>query len=320
MWTNRFYKHVICITFLLFSSLAESKKSEKRVQLDGLAINYQFMDDASANLETELNALITRAFAIYTELFNGLPRDKQGKEYSEFTLHVKQGTNMGGEADPGIIMLTWNNKQLFGLASWQTLLLHELFHLWSAESFRYEDGREHWFNEGFAEYYAYKTAVQLGLISERDMLSFAAIPIGHYFSSLGLRNISMRNAGKHNKTKFENYFLVYHGGWVVAMVLDHDIRKRTNDKANLDDLMRWMYTNFPREKSLYNIGDIIAGLNQLTKFDYHDFFELYVDGTEPLPLTKHLPISDALWAFEFKKRERAKFNRLYRTLGFEVVH
>ena len=174
----------------------------------------------------------------------------------------------------------------FGFGSWQTLLLHELFHLWSAESFRYKDGREHWFNEGVTEYYAFKAAVQLGLVSAEDMLSKAAFPIGYYSASEGIGKISMREAGKTNNTKFDNYFLVYHGGWVVAMIIDREIRERTGGEKSLDDLMRWMYEHFPRHQKLYTFSDIINGLKTVTNSDYTDFLSRYVDGVERIPVSE----------------------------------
>ena len=130
----------------------------------------------------------------------------------------------------------------------------------------------------------------------------------------------MRKAGQNNKTKFQNYFLIYHGGWVVAMVLDHDIRKRTKEQACLDDLMRWMYLHFPRDKSLYQAKDILVGLASIVDYDYTPFYDKYINGKKTIPVSNYLPLSDALWAFEVKKHDQIKYRSLYNTLGFNVTH
>jgi predicted metalloprotease with PDZ domain len=304
--------------FIGLTTQVNASELNKTINLEHVTINYQFKDKRSLDIEPETTKLISDAFVLYSKFFGGLPRDKWGKTYSDFTVHLKYGKHLGGEADPKIIMMTWNEKKLFGFASWQTILLHELFHLWNAESFRYKDGREQWFNEGFTEYYTYKTAVQLGLISASDMLSTASKPIGLYSASSGLGKISMRAAGASNQTKFDNYFLVYHGGWVVAMVLDHDIRKRTKGSKgskSLDDLMRWLYGNFHRNKKLYSMNDLIQGLVDVTGVDYSHFFNAYIDGKMTIPVSDNLPLSDAIWAFEFEKQNCQNYRYVYETLG-----
>ncbi|MBD1584390.1 hypothetical protein HC733_19345 [Pseudoalteromonas sp. S16_S37] len=285
--------------------------------MEHVTIHYHFMDNASAKKELEINGLTNRAFAAYIKLFGGLPRDLKGKEYSEITIHVNKGKHLGGEADPKLIMLSWNEGKAFGFATWQTILLHELFHLWSGESIRYQDGQEHWFNEGFAEFYAYKSAVELDLIPSNEMLAMVSSVIGYYLSASRLGDISMREAGRTNKTKFDNYFLVYSGGWTVAMALDHDIRKRTNNNKSIDNLMQWLYSNFPRDKRRYTQKDIIEGIRLTTGLNYTQFIDSYVDGHAILPVSEYLPISDALWALTFNKSNKNDFRVLYDTLGIK---
>jgi hypothetical protein len=189
---------------LVTSLMAHSNEMHKQVTLENIVINYHFKDLKSLSKETEINELISKAFNSYTLMFNGLPRDPAGNSYFEISLHIKHGKYLGGEADPKFIEITWNDEIVFGFATWKTLLLHELFHLWNGESFRYQSGEEHWFNEGFTEYYTYKTALQLGLISSKDALSIAAKAVGFYSASKGLGTLSMREAGRSNKSKFDN--------------------------------------------------------------------------------------------------------------------
>ena len=315
---NIFLKIGLYSLLLIASLKAHSNEKYKHVVLKNITINYHFKDLKSLAKESEISQLVAKSFNSYTKMFRGLPRDTSGNTYSEISLHIKHGKYLGGEADPKFISITWNDEKQFGFATWQTILLHELFHLWNAESFRYQSGKEHWFNEGFTEYYTYKTAVQLGLISANDALTIAAKTIGFYSASKGLGTISMRDAGVSNDTKFNNYFLVYHGGWVVAFILDSDIRQRTNGEKSLDDLMRWMYSNYRRNKVLYNLEDLNKGLKRITNFNYIDFLESYVNGKATIPISDYFPLSDAFWAFEFKKTHRKEYSTLYKTLGINL--
>ncbi|NOU53049.1 hypothetical protein HG263_21335 [Pseudoalteromonas sp. JBTF-M23] len=306
-----------CIAIMLVSITSQAEEASKVATLENVTINYHFMDDESVEKKHEINDLTNQAFSAYTKLFGGLPRDEKGKEYSEITIHVNKGKYLGGEADPKLIMLSWREGKTFGFATWQTILLHELFHLWSGESIRYQDGREHWFNEGFSEFYAYKTAVELGLISSNEMLAVASSVIGYYLSASRLGELSMRDAGRTNKAKFDNYFLVYSGGWTMAMALDHDIRKRTNNNKSIDNLMPWLYSNFHRDKRRYTLQDINQGIRLNTELDYSKFLDSYVDGNAVLPISEYLPISDALWALTLHKKNKREFTELYETLGIK---
>jgi predicted metalloprotease with PDZ domain len=302
-----------------FTCIQANEVIEKNVELDNIKINYHFLDQASMDKEREISLLVSQAFSAYTKLFGGLPRDLSGIEYSELSIHVKQGKHLSGEADPKLIILTWSKGDMFGYGDWKTLLLHEIFHLWSAESIRYQDGREHWFNEGFTEYYAVKTAVQLGLISADKAISIAAYPIGYYSASKGLGSISMRSAGANNQTKFDNYFLIYHGGWVVAMILDQHIRSKTNGAKSLNDLMSFMYKNFPRNEKHYGLEDISLSLKEITGVDFSDFLNKYVDGVQTIPISEHLQISDVLWQYKYNKHNKSEYKYLYQTLGIQSV-
>lgn len=274
-------------------------------------LQFVFADKAAAPYEAEISQLVAKAYQQYQPLFQGYPRDLQGVPYRHLQLHVNTGDKPGGEADPAQVSLTISDKVLFGYASWRTLLLHEVFHLWNAESFRYASQQEQWFNEGMTDFYAYRTACRIGLISPQQALSIAALPLGYYSSTR--QQISMRAAA--DISKKEHYFLIYHGGWVVAMVLDFDIRQRSQGKHSLDDLMRWLYQHKPRQQQLYQLEDLVIGLKQSTGLDYQSFFNRHVQGTEKIPVAEYFDIGRAAWQLEFNESPSADAALLYQTLG-----
>jgi len=274
-------------------------------------LQFEFKDQAASQYQDEVKQLVEQAFQRYVPLFQGHPRDSDGNPYRQLTLKIKTADMPGGEADPGVVELSINPRQIFGYANWRTLLLHEVFHLWNAESFRYASQKEQWFNEGFTDFYAYKTAAQLGVLSPAQALANTALPLGYYQSAA--QPFSMRQAAEVSKT--DHYFLVYNGGWVTALVLDLDIRKRSQGAHSLDDLMRWMYQHKPRHQQLYQLADILTGLQQSTGLDYQDFFARYIDGKEKIPLAEYLDLGKAAWQLEFHQTPTDASKRLYQSIG-----
>lgn len=289
----------------------------KTVHADGVTLHYTLRDAQSLAKEPEITTVAVAGFNHFTALFGSLPRDAQGKPYRELNIRVRHGEHLRGEADPGLVMLTWSDTKLLGHMNWKTLLLHELFHLWSGESFRYRDQREQWFNEGVSEFYAWQAATRLGIVTPNEALSIAALPIGCYHGSSNLGRISLRQAARDDRAKRENYFLVYHGGWTAAMLLDHDIRTRSGGMRSLDDLMRWLHANYPAQERRYDMEALLLGLHNATGLDYRNAFHDYIDGTETLPTSRHLDVGAALWAWEFTTPERENYRTLYRTLGID---
>lgn len=280
-----------------------------------LKINYEFLDEESLKKEAEITAVITKTFTFYKNLFGGNPRDTLDVPYTDFTIKVHKTKDSGGEADSKSILFNWSENNTLGYGSWKTVLMHELFHLWNGETIRYKNGEEHWFNEGFSEFYTFQTATRFGIISPEEMLSISALSLGYYNGSKGLGNISMRDAGINDKTKFDNFFLVYHGGWTAAMVLDVDIRSKTNNEKSLDDLMKWLYENFLRTERLYNTNDIIEGIKVTTGIDYTTFFNDYIFNSKAIPVSEYYDPGKALWDFKWNKEERINHAYFYKSLG-----
>jgi predicted metalloprotease with PDZ domain len=74
--------------------------------------------------------------------------------------------------------------------------------------------------------------------------------------------------------------------------------------------MRWLYQHFPRQKKRYDLNDLIDGLKATTYIDYSDFISRYVDGKNRVPVSDHLPLSDAVWASEFRNKKQQQYRHL----------
>jgi predicted metalloprotease with PDZ domain len=228
-----------------------------------------------------------------TAVFKGPPRDPAGRPALTLTVNLSTAVAGEGDSDPGVLTVVAGEKPLFGFYSWQLMILHELVHLWSAETFRYRDDREQWFNEGVAEYYMLRTATRRGFVAPEAAPAIAAMAAGFYTSAPAAGRVSLREAGRTPANKREHYFLVYHGGWMAATLLDVDIRRRTQGMRSLDDLMRWLYLNRDAGGRRYGLDDLIRGLNAGTGIDYSAFIARYIDRADVLPLRAYLDFGSA---------------------------
>jgi len=113
---------------------------------------------------------------------------------------------------------------------WANQMAHELFHYWNSDLIRAKSRSERqWFSEGTAEYYANMTLVRQGIIPESIFLSKVEKILGLYQNYRGWRETETSILEAGNK-KGLHRFLVYNGGWAVAMALDVEIMENTNGK------------------------------------------------------------------------------------------
>jgi len=247
----------------------------------GIKVSVNFKAEKLAHNKQKLLALIDNAFVHYKELFGGPPKKLNGEPYDRLTINVYD--DLTYEADPEMLDIGIHNKQPFGFYRWELGVLHEMLHLWSGETFKYTDGHEQWFNEGVGDYLALRLGAKLGLIPQDKIISTFAIQISTYLAAKGVGEVSLRTAGSTDQLKRDHYFLVYHGGYVVGLVLDHQIRMRSKGKASLDDFMLNLYRTNSRSVP-YSMKTLIVSLRESTGIDFTTFFKRYVDGLEIIPV------------------------------------
>ncbi len=103
-------------------------------------------------------------------------------------------------------------------------LRHELFHLWMPNALNLS-GNYSWFYEGFAQYAALKTGVELNQITFSDFLD--TLTQAYNISSRRSTEISMLEASKMRWTGFGSS--VYAKGLLIAFLCDVDLIKNKND-------------------------------------------------------------------------------------------
>ena len=195
---------------------------------------------------------------------------------------------------------------------------HEFFHLWNVKRLRpaalgpFDYTRENysrslWFAEGITTYYGYLFLLQSGLWTREQFLNHLANEIYTLEREPGRKLMSAESSSfsawffdrspQMQETNFANTTISYYNkGALLGMLLDLEIRSRTQGHKSLLDVMRFMYHEFYQAPatSYYGPGrgfeekDVVEALNSITGSDFAPFFERYVSGTDALPYQETL--------------------------------
>ncbi len=169
---------------------------------------------------------------------------------------------------------------------WANQMSHELFHYWNSDLIRAESYAERqWFSEGTAEYYANLTMVRQGIVSKELFRNKMEKILALYQHQRGWKDkdTSLLKAGE---KKGRNRFLIYNGGWAIAMALDVTIMESTDGQKTLDDFMNAMFQK--HRSTPYTYADLVETASEVAGVDLSSFFAKYVEGTELLPLAEYL--------------------------------
>jgi predicted metalloprotease with PDZ domain len=169
--------------------------------------------------------------------------------------------------------------------------------------------RSLWFAEGITTYYGYFFLLQSGLWTRAQFLTHLANEIYTLEREPGTKLMSAESSSfsawffdrspQMQETNFANTTISYYNqGALLAMLLDLEIRSRTQGHKSLLDMMRFMYHEFYEAPgtSYYGPGrgfeekDVVEALNSITGSDFAPFFERYVSGTDALPYRETLAL------------------------------
>ncbi len=185
---------------------------------------------------------------------------------------------------------------------------HEFYHVWNIKRIKpkefmpYDYTKESYtpmlyVSEGFTSYYGDLTLVRSKLWSPRRYLNEISANItsmqnqyGRKVQPLAMSSfdawLSGYGTGRANSTV--NF---YSKGELVGMLLDLEIRRRTDNRASLDDVMRLLNTEFAQAGKGFSASDFEKLVERVGKSSFVEFFEKYVYGTEELPFEETLAIA-----------------------------
>jgi len=190
------------------------------------------------------------------------------------------------------------------------VLAHEYFHTWNVKRLRpkgiipYDYTRENylrelWIAEGMTSYYDDLILERSGIVSPEKYVEGRASWVrddrmrpGNAVQSLSessfdswIKSRSAFSTAYNTETDF------YSKGSYVSFMLDMTIRRATENRKSLDDVMRLMYRRFPLSGTGYTVDDLQAVASEEAGEDLAGFFNRYVHGTEPLPWEEMLGVA-----------------------------
>ncbi len=198
---------------------------------------------------------------------------------------------------------------------------HEFFHLWNVKRLRPADlgpfdyTREVytpslWFAEGVTTYVSYLSLLRSGLWTPEQFLGRLSEEIRVLEEEPGRTLMSAESSSFHawfydrvpqmQETNFANSTISYYNkGALLGMLLDLEIRSRTQGAKSLLDVLSSLYHKFYEAPATtyyspgrgYEEGDILEAVNEVAGSDLTAFFESYVRGTAPLPYGRVLGLA-----------------------------
>lgn len=204
-----------------------------------------------------------------------------------------------------------------------TLCSHEYFHVWwiktiKPASFHNLDmNRENyseqlWIFEGFTSYYDELSLLRTRILSIEQYLKLFSQTVSRVQKCHGRFKQSLAQSSFDAWTKFyqqdenaTNAIVSYYTkGALLTFVLDIEIRKRTDDKHSLDDILRLIWDNY--QASGLEDDTIQKVIEHLVQSDFTEFFEKYLYGVEELPLKEAFQYVGVNCKFEHKKEDLSK--------------
>jgi predicted metalloprotease with PDZ domain len=194
-----------------------------------------------------------------------------------------------------------------GYRTFLGLCSHEYFHAWNVKRIRpaafihCDLNRENyttllWAFEGFTSYYDDLALLRSGVIELADWLEITAKTIGDVQRAPGRLRQTLAEASFDAWSKFyrpdENspnaQVSYYAKGALLALALDLTLRRRTNGRVALDDVMRALWRQYGKTGRGVGDEDIRLIAEKLSGEDLKRFFAAGVHSTRELPLKKLL--------------------------------
>jgi predicted metalloprotease with PDZ domain len=182
-----------------------------------------------------------------------------------------------------------------------TLVAHEFFHLWNVKRIRpdalgpFDYTRENytrllWVAEGITSYYENLHVRRAGLMTDKDYLDILARSIRSVQNTPGRLEVSAEEASfdawikeyRPDENTINTTLSYYSKGALLGCLLDLEIRRRTAGAKSLDDVMRYLYTEFYKRNRNYTPEDFQRAAELAAGSSLEDFFRRYVRGREEL--------------------------------------
>ncbi len=194
----------------------------------------------------------------------------------------------------------------WGLNRFYSISTHEFFHVWNVKriypqvlaSIDYSQElytRNLWFAEGITTYYDDLLCKRAGLVTVAGYLDGLAGNITTQQNSVGRKLTSAAQAS------FDEWLTpddavnvetdIYTKGSLLGLLLDMQVRHRTDNQKTLDDVMRYLNATYAQKQIGYPEDGIQKALEAVTGSSFAEFFESYVAGVKELPYKEFLDLA-----------------------------
>lgn len=262
-------------------------------------VPHRVVVDGEGNYDPErLRRDAQRIVEAQAEMMGGLP-------YRDYTFLLLLAATRGGGLEhlnsTALVYPRFNFSTADDWRSLHTLLSHEFFHVWNVKRLRpdalgpFDYTRENytrllWVAEGVTSYYETLLVRRAGLMSDRQYLTAAAQEIQKLQQTPGRRLQSIEESSfdawveyyRQDEQTINSAVSYYDKGAVVALLLDLEIRKRSNGARSLDDVMRALYNDFFKQNRNYTPEDFQRTAERAAGASLEEFFRRYVRGREEL--------------------------------------
>lgn len=174
---------------------------------------------------------------------------------------------------------------------------HEFFHIVTPLNIHSEEigdfdyinpkmSKHLWMYEGVTEYFAGHVQVYEGLISKDEYLDVIQGKIkgaSYYKDDLPFTTMSLGCLDEHEK----QYGNVYQKGSLIGLCLDILLREQSNGKLGMKDMMETLSKEYGKTVS-FKDEELFDKIASLSSTKVREFFKLYVEGGNPLPLEELL--------------------------------
>jgi predicted metalloprotease with PDZ domain len=255
--------------------------------------------DGEGNYDPErVRREIQKVVAAEAEMMGEIP-------YRDYTFIILLGPSGGGGLEHlNSTVLTWRrfgfstDDDYLNLAG---LVAHEFFHLWNVKRMRpdalgpFDYTRENstrlrWVAEGVTSYYEAVFPRRAGLMTDRQYLDTTARAIQAMQNTPGRLEQSAEEASfdawikfyRQDENSVNSSVSYYDKGAILGLLLDLEIRRRSNNARSLDDVMRALYADYFKRGRNYTPEDFQREAERAAGSSLEEFFRAYVRGREEL--------------------------------------
>jgi predicted metalloprotease with PDZ domain len=183
-----------------------------------------------------------------------------------------------------------------------SLYAHEIFHAWNVKRLRpadlwpYDYARAQstpwlWVSEGITDYYADLAEVRGGVVDERGFYALTAAKIKEVGET---RPVALEDASLNTwiHPVDGTQYVYYPKGSLAGFLLDIMIRDASDNKRSLDTVMRELYQTVYKSGRGFTADDWWSAVSRAAGGrSFTDFASRYIDGREPFPWDRVLPLA-----------------------------